>query len=62
MNIHDVPNDNRDAEIHLKGRKLALNGLREDLINANMLKNCLVIKIIDNHIGQSNVLMGLDDE
>lgn len=62
MNIDFVPNDKRDAEINLTGRKAALNELLESFLEHNVITMNQVVSLIQTDIDDINTLLNGDED
>ena len=59
MNIHNVPNDKRDAEIHLKARKLAILELQAGMEVVGIDVPVEILGAMYNDIEEINELLGV---
>ena len=62
INPYNIPNDNRDAEIHLKGMKEALLALFGEIESDCIEVECSVTGKIHSAVDDINKLLGIDDE
>ena len=59
MNIANIPNDKRDAEIHLKARKLAIEELILSLEECGINMSAEALGAMYNDIEEINELLGV---
>ena len=62
MNKHNIPNDKRDAEIHINARIIHLNEMIESLNDCGIDISPPVLGAMYNDIEELNRLLGNDDE